>query len=43
MGIDKRTGYYSHREILGYGCKYNIVLSGRGPGKTWDAHGSFSM
>ena len=37
MGIDKRTGYYSHREILGYGCKYNIVLSGRGPGKTWDA------
>ena len=37
MGIDKKTGYYSHREILGYGCKYNIVLSGRGPGKTWDA------
>lgn len=37
MGIDKRTGYYSHREILGYGCKYSIVLSGRGPGKTWDA------
>ena len=36
MAIDRETGYYTHRDILSYNCKYNIVLSGRGPGKTWD-------
>ena len=34
--IDK-NGYYSLRAILGYGCKYNIVLSDRGRGKSFDA------
>ena len=34
MGIDK-DGYYSLREILGYNCKYNIVLSDRGRGKSY--------
>lgn len=34
MGIDQ-DGYYSLREILGYGAKYNIVLSERGRGKSW--------
>ena len=34
MGLDK-DGYYSLREILGYNCKYNIVLSDRGRGKTY--------
>ena len=37
MGIDKETGYYSLREILGYNAKWNIVLSDRGRGKTWGA------
>ena len=32
MGVDD-TGYYSLREILGYNCKVNIVLSDRGRGK----------
>ena len=35
MGIDKETGYYSLREILGYNAKWNFVLSDRGRGKTW--------
>lgn len=36
MGFDKETGYYTTREILGYGCKYNVVLSpDRGIGKTY--------
>lgn len=35
MGIDKKTGYYSLREILGYNAKYNLVLSERGPGKSY--------
>lgn len=34
MGLDKQ-GYWSEREILGYGAKYNIVLSDRGRGKSW--------
>lgn len=34
MGLDK-NGYYSLREILGYNCKYNLVLSDRGRGKSW--------
>lgn len=34
MGIAK-NGYYSLREILGYNCKVNIVLSDRGRGKSW--------
>ena len=34
MGLDK-NGYYSLREILGYNCKYNIVLSDRGRGKSY--------
>lgn len=34
MGLNK-NGYYSLREILGYNCKYNIVLSDRGRGKTY--------
>lgn len=28
-------GYYSLRDILGYNCKYNIILSDRGRGKSW--------
>lgn len=36
MGIGKR-GYYSLRDILGYSCKYNLVLSDRGRGKSWAA------
>ena len=32
-----RSGYYSLRAILGYGCKYNIILSDRGRGKSFDA------
>lgn len=35
MAIDKKTGYYTLREILGYNCKMNIVLSDRGRGKTY--------
>lgn len=34
MGVDD-TGYYSLREILGYNCKVNIVLSDRGRGKSY--------
>lgn len=34
MGFDK-AGYYSLREILGYNCKYNLVLSERGIGKSY--------
>ena len=34
MGLDKQ-GYYSLREILGYGAKYNIILSDRGRGKSF--------
>lgn len=34
MGLDE-NGYYSLRQILGYNCKYNIVLSDRGRGKTY--------
>lgn len=34
MGIGE-DGYYSLRDILGYGCKYNIVLSDRGRGKSY--------
>lgn len=30
-------GYYSLRGILGFGCKYNLVLSDRGRGKSFDA------
>lgn len=33
--MDKITGYYSLRELLGYNAKYNLVLSERGPGKTY--------
>ena len=36
MGVDE-DGYYSLRDILGYGAKYNIVLSDRGRGKSWAA------
>ena len=36
MGIGKR-GYYTLRDILGYSCKYNLVLSDRGRGKSWAA------
>lgn len=36
MGLDKE-GYYSLREILGYGAKYNIILSDRGRGKSFGA------
>lgn len=32
-----RNGHYSLRAILGYGAKYNIVLSDRGRGKSFDA------
>ena len=34
MGLDEK-GYYSLREILGYNCKWNIVLSDRGRGKSY--------
>lgn len=34
MGLDA-DGYYSLREILGYGAKMNIVLSDRGRGKSY--------
>ena len=34
MGIGS-DGYWSPREILGYNCKYNIVLSDRGRGKSY--------
>lgn len=34
MGVGN-DGYYSLREILGYNCKYNIVLSDRGRGKSY--------
>ena len=37
MGFDKKTGHYTLREVLGYGAKYTVVLSERGPGKSWDA------
>ena len=33
MGVDKE-GYYTLRDILGYNCKVNIVLSDRGRGKS---------
>lgn len=36
MGIAK-NGYYTLRDILGYNCKVNVVLSDRGRGKTYDA------
>lgn len=36
MGLNKR-GYFTLRDILGYNAKYNIVLSDRGRGKSWDA------
>ena len=32
-----KEGYYSLRGILGYNAKYNIVLSDRGRGKSFDA------
>ena len=34
LGLNK-DGYYSLREILGHNCKYNIVLSDRGRGKSY--------
>ena len=34
MGIGP-DGYWTPREILGYNCKYNIVLSDRGRGKSY--------
>ena len=34
MGVNE-DGYYSLREILGYNCKYNLVLSDRGRGKSY--------
>lgn len=36
MGLNKQ-GYYTLRDILGYNAKYNMVLSDRGRGKSWDA------
>lgn len=36
MGLNT-LGYFSLREILGYNAKYNIVLSDRGRGKSWEA------
>lgn len=36
MGLNKQ-GYYTLRDILGYNAKYNVVLSDRGRGKSWDA------
>lgn len=35
MGLNKH-GYYTLRDILGYNAKYNMVLSDRGRGKSWD-------
>lgn len=36
MGYDKKTGYFTLRNVLGYGKKYNLVLSPeRGIGKTY--------
>lgn len=35
MGLNK-NGYYTLRDILGYNAKYNMVLSDRGRGKSWD-------
>lgn len=34
MGLDD-DGYYTLRHILGYNCKYNIVMSDRGRGKSY--------
>jgi len=34
MGLTK-DGYWSERELLGYGAKWSFVLSDRGRGKTW--------
>lgn len=34
MGLDG-NGYYTLRQILGYNCRYNIVLSDRGRGKSY--------
>lgn len=34
MGLDK-NGYWSPRELLGYNCRYNVILSDRGRGKSW--------
>ena len=33
----KKDGYYTLRDILGYNAKFNIVLSDRGRGKSFDA------
>ena len=33
----KNDGYYTLRDILGYNAKFNIVLSDRGRGKSFDA------
>jgi len=35
MPIEK-DGYYHIRGLLGYNCKYNLIYSDRGRGKTWD-------
>lgn len=35
MGLDKETGYYTLRDILGYNKTFNIVLSQRGIGKSF--------
>ena len=35
MGFNPVTGYYWLRDILGYGCKYNFILSERGIGKSY--------
>lgn len=35
MALDEDTGYYTLRDILGYNCKVNVVLSDRGRGKTY--------
>jgi len=37
MGINPKNGYYWLRDILGYNCKYNLVLSDRGRGKSVEA------
>lgn len=38
MGFDRETGHYTLRDILGYSdARYIIVLSERGPGKSWAA------
>ena len=31
------NGYYSYREVLGYGAKWNFVLGDRGRGKSYGA------